>query len=94
MATEIKDQIIQKLGTGWGLIISALTIFSIGFGAGCYVNEMLSKLESYQNRAAFNNEMIEYRTQKEKEVFELRSTINKLQSDLFNEQNKPANEKQ
>jgi|GEM_PF-4705526 lipoprotein len=94
MATEIKDQIIQKLGTGWGIIISALTIFSIGFGAGCYVNEMLSKLESYQNRAAFNNEMIEYRTQKEKEVFELRSTINKLQSDLFNEQNKPANEKQ
>lgn len=55
---------------------------------------MLSKLESYQDRAAFNNEMIEYRTQKEKEIFELRSTINKLQSDLFNEQNKQTNEKQ
>lgn len=96
MATQqkIKDQIYQKIGTGWGIIISALTIFSIGFGTGCYVKEMLSKLESYQDRAAFNNEMIEYRTQKEKEIFELRSTINKLQSDLFNEQNKQTNEKQ
>ena len=32
-------------------------------------------------------------TEKEKEIFELRSTINKLQSDLFNEQNKQAHEK-
>jgi hypothetical protein len=50
-------------------------------------------LESFEDRAAFNNELLEYRTQKEKEIFELRSTINKIQSDLFNEQNKQTHEK-
>ena len=89
MATSknTKKQFFEKLGTGWGVFLSALTIFSLGFGTGCYVKETLSKLESFEDRAAFNNEMLEYRTQKEKEIFELRSTINKLQSDLFNEQN-------
>ena len=57
------------------------------------LKETLSKLESFEDRAAFNNELLEYRTQKEKEIFELRSTINKLQSDLFNEQNKQTHEK-
>jgi hypothetical protein len=95
MATSknTKNQLFEKLGTGWGVFLSALTIFSLGFGTGCYVKETLSKLESFEDRAAFNNKLLEYRTQKEKEVFELRSTINKLQSDLFNEQNKQAHEK-
>lgn len=95
MATSknTKNHLFEKLSTGWGVFLSALTIFSLGFGAGCYVKDTLTKLELYEDRAAFNIEMLEYRTQKEKEMFELRSTINKLQSDLFNEQNRQAHEK-
>jgi hypothetical protein len=55
-----KNQLFEKLGTGWGVFLSALTIFSLGFGTGCYVKETLSKLESFEDRAAFNNELLEY----------------------------------
>ena len=47
-----KNQLFEKLGTGWGVFLSALTIFSLGFGTGCYVKETLSKLESFEDRAA------------------------------------------
>ena len=86
MATSknTKNQLFEKLGTGWGVFLSALTIFSLGFGTGCYVKETLSKLESFEDRAAFNNELLEYRTQKEKEtVYDILFSINASQNNTW-----------
>lgn len=95
MATTKKNRnkLIEFLGTGWGVFLTALSIFSLGFGAGCYVNNTLTTLKHYEDKASHANEMLEYRTQKEKEIFELRSKINQLQSDLLKQQNTKEYEK-
>lgn len=94
--TKKKDEtnkIIEWLSTGWGVFLTALTIFGMGFGVGIYVTNMHSDLEGYKKDVTYNQELLDYKIEKEKEIFELRSTINKMQSDLFNAQNKQNNEK-
>lgn len=86
-------KIIEWLGTGWGAFLTAITIFGMGFGAGLYVANMLSDLEGYKREASYNQQLLDYKIEKEKEIFELRSTINKMQSELFNAQNRQNNEK-
>lgn len=86
-------KIIEWLGTGWGAFLTAITIFGMGFGAGLYVANMLSDLEGYKREASYNQQLLDYKIEKEKEIFELRSTINKMQSELFNAQNRQDNEK-
>jgi len=87
-------KIIEWLGTGWGAFLTAITIFGMGFGVGIYVANMRSDLESYKKDASFNQQLLDYKIEKEKEIFELRSTINKMQSELLNAQNRQDNEKQ
>lgn len=96
MATSKKGEsikIIEWLGTGWGTFLTAITIFGTGFGVGMYVENMRSDLEGYKKEASYNQELLDYKIEKEKEIFELRSTINKMQSELFNVQNKHQDEK-
>lgn len=96
MATSKKKKstiIIEWLGTGWGAFLTAITIFGTGFGVGIYVANMRSDLEGYKKDASFNQQLLDYKIEKEKEIFELRSTINKMQSELFNTQNQQNNEK-
>lgn len=96
MATSKKKKstkIIEWLGTGWGAFLTATTIFGTGFGVGIYVANMRSDLEGYKKDASFNQQLLDYKIEKEKEIFELRSTINKMQSELFNTQNQQNNEK-
>lgn len=96
MATSKKKKstkIIEWLGTGWGAFLTAITIFGTGFGVGIYVTNMRSDLEGYKKDASFNQQLLDYKIEKEKEIFELRSTINKMQSELFNTQNQQNNEK-
>ena len=86
-------KIIEWLGTGLGAVFTALSLFGMGFVDGACVEDMRSDLENYKKQASHNQEFLDYKIEKEKEIFELRSTINKLQSDLFNEQNKQTHEK-
>ena len=86
-------KIIEWLGTGWGAFLTAITIFGMGFGVGVYVANMRYDLEGYKKDASFNQQFLDYKIEKEKEIFELRSTINKMQSELFNTQNRQDNEK-
>lgn len=96
MATSKKGKsikIIEWLGTGWGAFLTAITIFGTGFGVGMYVENLRSDLESYKKETSYNQELLDYKIEKEKEIFELRSTINKMQSELFNVQNIIQDEK-
>ena len=94
------NKIIEWLGTGWGVFVSALSIFGMGFASGLYVANKYSDLENYKKEAIYYHELLDckqelfdYKVEKEKEIFELRSTINKLQSEIEKQPNKHGDEK-
>lgn len=83
------NKVIEWLGTGWGVVLTGLSIFGMGFGAGLYVANIHADLETYKKDATYYNELLnckqdlfDYKIEKEKEIFELHSTINKLQSEI------------
>lgn len=86
-------KIIDWLNTGWGAVLSAFTIFSMGFALGIYVNNWCEKLENYKKDIDYNQALFDYKIEKEKEIFELRSTVNKMQSELIELQNRNDDEK-
>ena len=73
----------ERMSSVWGLVISAFTIFGIGFGAGCYFEKSLSEIHHNDETTKLNNLIIDNREKSEKEIYDLRNQIYSLQEELI-----------
>ena len=75
----------ELISSTWGIVISAFTIFGMGFGSGCYFENSLSKIRYNDELTRLNNLIIDNREQHEHETHELRNQVYELQDKLINE---------
>lgn len=80
---KITDKLKDRLATAWGLVISAATIFSFGFGSGIYVSNVLSKIEQNDIRMKHYNDIIEQRSTYDEKIEELREANFSLQKEIL-----------
>ncbi|MBQ9638430.1 MAG: hypothetical protein IJV22_02610 [Bacteroidales bacterium] len=85
---RVDKSIRELISSTWGIVISAFTIFGMGFGAGCYFENSLSKIHYNDELTRLNNLIIDNREKHEQETHELRNQIYNLQEALINEKEK------
>lgn len=77
---SIPEKLLQKMATGWGILISGLTIMGMGFGTGCYLSDNLHKLEMYKKEVDFNNKLWDLKNDYTDKIKEYTRIIDNLQN--------------
>lgn len=66
-----KEKLPSKLNTTWAAIIAACTLLSMGFGAGFYISNVLSKIEINEIKQTHNQKLYDQKKDFDSKVEEL-----------------------
>lgn len=80
---NITNKIKDKMATTWGLVISAATLFSLGFGSGIYISSVLSIIEQNDLQMKHYMDVVEQRSAYDEKIHELRETIFSLEKEIL-----------
>lgn len=65
------EKLPSKLNTTWTAIIAGCTLLSMGFGAGFYISNVLSKIEINEIKQAHNQKLYDQKKDFDSKVEEL-----------------------
>nr|WP_319511333.1 hypothetical protein [uncultured Draconibacterium sp.] len=77
--TDKKEGFLSKLSTTWNVIISGLTLLSMGFAAGYYISDVFKKIEINQINQQHNVQLYNLTKDFDKKSKELTHKINLLE---------------
>jgi len=52
-----KDNILSKINATWAAIIAGCSLFSLGFGTGYYISNVLNKIEVNEVNQEYNEKL-------------------------------------
>lgn len=71
----------EKMASTWGLLLSGISILSVGFTAGIYIAGILNKLEQNDKDMIVKQEKFNLQCEYEAKIHELRERIYSLEKE-------------
>jgi uncharacterized protein YlxW (UPF0749 family) len=78
---SLEIRIKEKMASTWGLVLSAFSIFAVGFSTGCYISNVLAEIKYREVKIKQQQEFLDLKSQHEEKVHELSRIIYELQKE-------------
>lgn len=80
---NIKKNVLEKLSSTWGGLITGFTIFGIGFSAGMYISNVISEVDKMEITNKYQKEIIQIQSDYENKLHQLRQDLYEYQNSLL-----------
>lgn len=84
LSNSVKDRIAPI----WGVLISGITIFSTGFGAGVYISSAFYDMKNKDEDFEHKQELLDIKSEYEDKIHELREQVYLLQKETLGNEEK------